>query len=120
MQYVAFGFDFPKCITLHFFTLSLISQVIRHLPTTSKSFRYLSDSICSFKTEIILESFAKSLVMFSILSGRSLMHITKKRCPKTEPWCTPLRTYDHFKLSPPIVILCFIQSKNFSNHFDIP
>ena len=93
--------------------------VLQQSPTTPKSFCSLTFLVGLFKRKTIFELSVKNFVMFSILSGRSLMYITNKRGPKNYPWSTPLRTSDHFELSLPIITLCFLQVRKSSNHLFI-
>ena len=69
--------------------------------------------------EIIFESSANSFVTLTILSGKSLMYITKRSGPKTDPWGTPLKTSVHLELASPIITLCLLKLRKSSNHLAI-
>ena len=68
---------------------------------------------------MIFESSVNSFVTLTILSGKSLMHITKRSISRLILWGTPPKTSVHFELASPIVTLFLLQLRKPLKHFTI-
>ena len=79
-------------IELHLEGWNCMPHCCSHCASLSKSFCSVSQSEKFLIGLYRIQSSAKSRVCDDTAAGKSLINVRKRRCPRTDPWGTPLTT----------------------------